>query len=265
MRGDFLLSTNDPNDCYTGGTSTTTNPDAFISESAINTADICVDTGYYFSPFTDGNGNYYSKKTIVNNGNTTYSNQVPSTAKFCTKYFKEYNNITLQYGGLGYTTPYGSSGYYYTDTISYNVEKYQYYTTGNVLTNRDWKGNLDVNHTLVGGFYGLDKWYIDIWSMNLGTWAAANDPSRNLVNGNPYWEIIETQNAYGNSGIRNSSGSIQWGAGDLIYSVVANLLPYGTGSGGRFLVNYGPTYSPSMDMGAIIYRATGIMELLCLV
>lgn len=265
VRGHFLLSTNDPNDCYTGGVITTENPDEFISETINGNggSGSCVDTGYYFSPFTDGNGNYYSKKTIVNNGNTTYSDQVPSTAKFSLKYFKEYNNITLQYGGLGYTTPYGSNGYFYTDNILYNVEKYQYYTTGNVLTNKDWSGYLDINHTLLGGFYGVNDYYIDTWSMNLGTWSGANDPSRVLVNGNPYWNILETQSANRGGIVSNTSGTIQYGAGDLTYSVVANLLPYGTGVGGQYLVNYLPAFAPQMNMGAITYRATGIMELLC--
>jgi hypothetical protein len=38
IRGEFLLSTTDPNDCYTGGITTTTNSDEFISESDILTS-----------------------------------------------------------------------------------------------------------------------------------------------------------------------------------------------------------------------------------
>ena len=268
IRGEFLLSTADPNDCYTGGVTTTTNPDEFISEDIGGGGggdNNCTDNGYYFYPFADGTGKYYSKKTITNNGNTIYSNQVASTAKFSTKYFKEYNNITLQYGGLGLSSPYGQSGYFYTDTISYNVEKYQYYTTGNVLTNINWSGYLNINHTLLGGFYGVNDYYIDNWSMDLGTWSGVNDPSRVLVNGSPYWNILETQSANRGGSISNTSGAIQYGAGDLTYSVVANLLPYGTGSDGQFLVNYSPTYAPSMPMSNIIYKAIGTMELLCLV
>ena len=32
IRGSFLISTNDPNDCYTGGVTITENTDEFISE-----------------------------------------------------------------------------------------------------------------------------------------------------------------------------------------------------------------------------------------
>ncbi|NBO98567.1 MAG: hypothetical protein EBU90_00295 [Proteobacteria bacterium] len=101
VRGDFLLSTNDPNDCYTGGTSTTTNPDQFIPESK-NINAVTVDAGcgcvndyvkfwYPIYGALDGGAIYYSPS------NTTGYSKVVS---------KVTNANTLTRSLEGTVTPY---------------------------------------------------------------------------------------------------------------------------------------------------------------
>ena len=261
IRGDFLISNTDQFGCINLSKNGVAGGGGAPPGGGGGGESFCVNTGYYFSPFTDGNGNYFSTKQITINGNTTYFDPVKSTARFSLKTFSEGNNIKIDYGGFGITTPPGYAGYYYTDTISYNVEKKQYYTTNNVLTDKDWSGSLNVEHKLFGGFYGPDKWYNWVWSMNLGTWTGDDDILNHLTNGYPYWNIDETQDSHG-SFIFRGHVNYSWGAG-AGYSVVTDLLPIAVGSNNNFLVQNLGGAASSLDMSYITYNATGIMTLLC--
>lgn len=121
IRGEFLLSTSDPNNCYTGGVTTTENPDEFISENifsgsgggGITDCTGCgttiVQTSNGYCAFTKNNNPInntsilgYSDQIIINlNGTGTYGNPPPSIASYRSTNYCKFKTKTINQIGPG--------------------------------------------------------------------------------------------------------------------------------------------------------------------